>query len=103
MECKNLFCLLTLVFSLLMLEDSMASRIPAAFDPSVNSKIGVVGSTPGKDHGGSVPRPRAKTTVPQAGQPKTSASTVVAAHSKANVNASTAVSPASATLEKQRH
>ncbi|XP_048134763.1 uncharacterized protein DDB_G0290587-like isoform X2 [Rhodamnia argentea] len=109
---KALLLLLPLIFSLFIIEKSMASRIlPENNSPPPpdkdGSRIRVNGSVPDKDGSwngdGSdqrmvlVPPPATKTTMSQAGQPNMSASAVVVAPTNAKVDVATAVSPTSAT------
>ncbi|XP_048134761.1 putative protein TPRXL isoform X2 [Rhodamnia argentea] len=113
MESNRTF-LLPLIFSLLIVEKSMASRILAEHNShhppppdKDGSRIGVSGSVPDKDGSwngdGSdqrmvlVPPPTTKTTMSQSGQPNMSASAVVVAPTNAKVDVATAVSPTSAT------
>ncbi|XP_030447355.2 uncharacterized protein LOC115670263 [Syzygium oleosum] len=110
MESKKISRLLTLVFSLLMVEDPMASRVLAENRPTtvigLVPYVGMNGSMPSRDKIASYPLdlgdvpmrpPATKTTMSQAGHPNTFASAVVSAPSNAKVNVPTAVSPNSAT------
>ncbi|KAL3731527.1 hypothetical protein ACJRO7_028415 [Eucalyptus globulus] len=112
MESQKIILLLALIFSLLMIEKSMATRIlfmdysPPPPD-SDHSRIDVNKSMPVQDghwsgggsHQGTVlePPPSTKTTLKQDSTPNSSAKAAVVAPTNAKVNASTAASPTSAT------
>ncbi|XP_010066767.2 cell wall integrity and stress response component 1-like [Eucalyptus grandis] len=112
MESQKIIRLLALIFSLLMIEKSMATRIlfvnysPPPPDGD-HGKSRVNGSTPVQDKHWSgdgsgqgtvlVPPPSTKATLSQDGTPNSSAKAAVDAPTNAKVNVSTAASPTSAT------
>ncbi|KAF8020043.1 hypothetical protein BT93_G0668 [Corymbia citriodora subsp. variegata] len=111
MESHKTLHLLALVFSLVMIEKSMASRILFTDYPpppdNDHSKIDSKGSPPRQDNhwngNGSdqgtvmVPPPATQTKMKQAGTPDMSAKAVVVAPKDAQVDVSAAASPTSAT------
>ncbi|KAK3421754.1 putative protein TPRXL [Eucalyptus grandis] len=111
MESQKIIRLLALIFSLLMIEKSMATRIlfmnysPPPPDGD-HSWIGANGSPPVQDKHWSgdgsgqgtvlVPPPSTKTTLSEDSTPNSSAKAVVVAPTNAKVDVSTAASPTSA-------
>ncbi|XP_018733038.1 uncharacterized protein LOC108961042 [Eucalyptus grandis] len=124
MESKKIRCLPTLVFSLLLIENVMASRVLAASDPigkrdkSIPFRVSPPGGTAARgspplrdNHWSSVksdrgevrePPPGANTMLSGAGRRNKSARSVAVAPTTAKVKVSTAVSPTSATSREQR-
>ncbi|KAL3731522.1 hypothetical protein ACJRO7_028411 [Eucalyptus globulus] len=127
MESKKIRCLPTLVFSLLLIENVMASRVLAASDPigkrdkSIPFRVSpplfrggasANGSPLHRDNHWSMvksdrgevrePPPGANTMLSGAGRRNKSARSVAVAPTTAKVKVSTAVSPTSATSREQR-